>query len=140
MDYELLDHEADMGIRAYGTTIEELFRNGAKALFSIMMDIERVRTERSVKILCEAPDTETLFIEWLNELLAQKDLEEMSFSEFEVKIYGENECYQLEGTASGERFNRRKHRPKLEVKAATYSGLRKGRKNEKLFIECVVDV
>ncbi|MCK4310421.1 MAG: archease [Methanomicrobia archaeon] len=139
MDYELLEHEADIGIRGYGNTIEEAFETGARAMFSIMIDLETVKSEKNVKIKCEAPDIEALFVEWLNELLTKKDLEEMSFSRFEVKIY-KDDIYRLEGTASGERFDQKKHKPKLEVKGATYSGLKIGKKDEKIFIQCIVDV
>ena len=139
MDYELLDHEADIGIRGYGNTIEEAFENGAKAMFSVMIDLDEVNPEKNVEIKCEAPDLETLFIEWLNELLTKKDIEEMSFSEFKVEI-NKNDLYTLKGVASGERFDQKKHKPKIEVKAATYSGLKIGKKDEKIYIQCVVDV
>jgi len=139
MDYELLDHEADIGIRGYGNTIEEAFENGAKAMFSVMIDLDEVNPEKNVEIKCEAPDLETLFIEWLNELLTKKDIEEMSFSEFKVKI-NKNDLYTLKGVALGERFDQKKHKPKIEVKAATYSGLKIGKKDEKIYIQCVVDV
>ena len=139
MDYELLEHEADIGIRGYGNTIEEAFENGAKAMFSIMIDLETVESEKNVEIKCEAPDIEALFVEWLNELLTKKDIEEMSFSRFEVKIY-KDDIYRLEGTASGEKFDQKKHKAKLEVKGASYSGLKIGKKDEKVFIQCIVDV
>ena len=139
MDYELLDHEADIGIRGYRNTIEEAFENGAKAMFSVMIDLDEVNPQKNVEIKCEAPDLETLFIEWLNELLTKKDIEEMSFSEFKVKI-NKNDLYTLKGVASGERFDQKKHKPKIEVKAATYSGLKIGKKDEKIYIQCVVDV
>lgn len=139
MEYELLEHEADIGIRGYGNTIEEAFENGARAMFSIMIDLETVGPEKNVEIKCEAPDIEALFVEWLNELLTKKDIEEMSFSRFKVKIY-KDEIYKLEGTASGEKFDQKKHKAKLEVKGATYSGLKIGKKDEKIFIQCIVDV
>jgi len=139
MEYELLEHEADIGIRGYGNTIEEAFENGAKAMFSIMIDLETVESEKNMEIKCEAPDIEALFVEWLNELLTKKDIEEMSFSRFKVKIY-KDDIYKLEGTASGEKFDQKKHKAKLEVKGATYSGLKIGKKDEKIFIQCIVDV
>jgi len=139
MEYELLEHEADIGIRGYGDTIEEAFENGAKAMFSIMVDLKKVNSQKNVKIKCEAPDIEALFVEWLNELLTKKDIEEMSFSRFKVKI-NKNDLYTLKGTGSGERFDQKKHKAKIEVKAATYSGLKIGKKDEKIFIQCIVDV
>ena len=40
MDHELLDHEADIGIRGYGNTIEEAFENGAKAASTPKISVE----------------------------------------------------------------------------------------------------
>ncbi|OYT42470.1 MAG: hypothetical protein B6U88_03265 [Candidatus Aenigmarchaeota archaeon ex4484_56] len=37
-------------------------------------------------------------------------------------------------------MNIKKHEPKIEVKAATYSGLKFKKKDGKYYIQCVVDV
>jgi len=91
MEYELLEHEADIGIRGYGDTIEEAFENGAKAMFSIMVDLKKVNSQKNVKIKCEAPDIEALFVEWLNELLTKKDIEEAKSQGKRWKLIGSSE-------------------------------------------------
>ena len=40
--YELIDHTADVGLRAFGKTLPELFRNAAIGLFEMMTDLEKV--------------------------------------------------------------------------------------------------
>jgi len=136
MGYETFEHEADIGIKGFGRTIEEAFENGAMAMFSIMMELARVEAKDEVKIHCSAPDEETLFVEWLNELLAQSSLKEMAFSDFKVETLDEGE---LHGYALGEKLDQEKHRVKVEVKAATYSML-KVYKNKIYTAQCIVDV
>lgn len=140
MNYEFFEHKADQGIRGYGETVEEAFENGAMALFEIMCNTTKVDTKREVKVEVSANDMETLFVEWLNALLAEKDFENMLFSKFKVKIKKKGDKYFLSGTALGEELDEEKHQVKTEVKAATYSGLKSGEKNNKKFFQCVVDV
>ena len=59
----------------------------------------------------------------------------MFFSKFEVKIKDNK----LKSTVYGEAIDIKKHKPKIEVKAATYSGL-KFWKDEKFNVQCIVDV
>jgi SHS2 domain-containing protein len=140
MDYELFEHEADQGIRGYGATAEEAFEHAAEALFEIMCDTSQVEPAEEVSVTVSAPDLNALFIEWLNELLARKDTEDMMFSRFSVKIRQDAKGFSLEGKARGEKTDREKHGLKVEAKAATYSGLKSGEKDGRKFFQCIVDV
>ncbi|MFQ6118535.1 MAG: archease, partial [Methanosarcinales archaeon] len=132
---------ADMGIRGYGKTLEEAFENGAKAVFSIMVNIDKVEPKEKVEIKVSASDKESLFIEWLNFFISKVGIDEMVYSKFKVeKIYKEGDEYKLTGHAFGEKLDQKKHNPKIEVKAATYYGLKIGEKEGKKYVQCVVDV
>ena len=139
MTYRLLEHEADIGIEASGKSLEEVFQDGAKAMFEVMADIETIQLEKKVEISCQADDIPTLFIEWLNQLLAEKDISYLLFSRFEVNIDHEGNIFTLHATAWGEEPDEEKHRLKTEVKAATYSGL-EYKKNGEHIIRCVLDI
>lgn len=139
MTYKYLEHEADVGILAIGDTLEGAFSEGAKAMFNVMVDIEGVKPKDKVEIKCKAKDIPALFIEWLNELVNKKDVEEMFFSEFEVNIK-KNKDYELTGKAIGEKINLDIHQVKTEVKAATYSGLKFEKKGNKYHLQCVLDI
>ena len=134
-DYEIFEHEADFGIRGYGETLEKAFENGAKALFSVMVDLNTVKAAKKVTVDCSAADYEVLFIEWLNALLSEMDLRRMLFSNFSVTL----SRYLLHGEAFGEKIDRSKHVITGEVKAATYSSLKVEEKNGKM-VQCIVDV
>lgn len=138
MAYEYLEHEADIGILAMGKTREQAFEEGAKAMFGVMVDVEKVDQKKKIEVSVGSDKLDTLFVEWLNALLAQKDLREMVFSKFKVEIK-EGENFQLRGEAWGDGFKPEQNF-KTEVKAATYSGLKYKRVFGEHHLQCVLDI
>jgi len=124
----------------WGKTIEEAFENGAKAMFSVMVNLEGVELKEEIHVGVTAEDLDLLFIEWLNELLAQRDISEMIFSEFTAQISDKNGEITLSGTAQGELLNSEKHEIRTEVKAATYFGLKSGKEKGLHYFQCVLDI
>ncbi|MEM7819608.1 MAG: archease [Candidatus Aenigmatarchaeota archaeon] len=137
--YEYFDHRADIGIRGFGKTLEEAFQEAAKAMFGVMGNIKNVDKKSKIEIKCEADDDAGLFIEFLNTLLAEADINRFFFSDFKIKIKKNNK-YKLSGYAFGEKRNPEKHELKLEVKAATFSQLKVEKSGDKFIVQCVVDV
>lgn len=140
-NYETFEHEADIGVRGYGASMEEAFANAAKALYSVMVDLENVRPGEKRYITASGQDYEILLVEWLNALLSASDIERMVFSEFEVRIRRDAEAgLLLSGAVWGERLDPERHSPRVEVKAATLHMLRVERHAEGYIAQCVVDV
>jgi SHS2 domain-containing protein len=137
VSFDYFEHEADIGIIGIGDTLDEAFEGGAQALFNIMVDINKVEPVKRVEIKCSAFNIEELYIEWLNALLAEADINEMVFSKFTIDYLSENS---LHGYALGEALDAEKHDVRTEVKAATYSMLRVEKMDDKFFAKCVVDV
>ncbi|MEM0359779.1 MAG: archease [Candidatus Diapherotrites archaeon] len=138
--FELFEHKADIGVRGYGKTLEEAFQECAKAMFSVMSNLKKVKARESIELRVRARNEEELLVAWLNELLFEKGTKEMLFSEFKVKISKEKEGLVLKGTVKGEKMNHKKHEMKTEVKGATYSGLKVIKEKEKYLAQCIVDV
>jgi SHS2 domain-containing protein len=134
--FETFEHEADIGIRGFGRTLEEAFGNAAIALYSVIIKIDAVIPSEKRTVAVTAPDREFLFIEWLNKLLSISDVERMVFSKFEVELSGMS----LTGTAWGEPLDRVRHEPHVEVKGATYHMLKVGKQGTGYVAQCVVDV
>jgi SHS2 domain-containing protein len=137
LSFDYFEHEADIGIIGIGDTLNEAFEGGAQALFNILVDIDKVQPVEQVEITCSAFNIEELYVEWLNALLAEADINEMVFSKFIVDRLTERE---LHGYAIGEKLDAVKHNVKTEAKAATYSMLSVKKRGDKFFAECVVDV
>lgn len=135
--WEHFEHQADVGLRGYGATLAEAFAQIALALTAVVTDPESVRVARPVEIRCSAPDPESLLVDWLNALVYEMAARRMLFSRFEVCL----EKNDLRAVAWGESIEPDRHRPAVEVKAATYHGLKVERQpGGDWLVQCVVDV
>lgn len=138
--FEVFPHKADIGIKGIGKTIEEAFCEAAKAMFSVMVELQDVRAVGEVKLKMKAESLEELFVSWLNELLSAAALEKSLFADFSAKIKEIDGRFLLEGSAFGEAIDGKRHRLKTEVKGATYSGLKITEKKGNCTVQCVLDV
>ncbi len=115
-----MEHTADVGIRAYGAGLGEVFRNCALGMMSLMLDLEKVRREKRIRIEAEAGDREALLVAWLSEVLFHVEAEGFAFGWFtEVELSDEKAA----AWGWGEPLDPARHGLKLEVKAPTYHGL-----------------
>lgn len=134
--YETFEHEADIGIRGFGDSPEEAFAHTAAAMYSIMVNLERIAPKEKRTLTVQATERELLLVEWLNGLLALSDIERLVFSRFAVTIKGN----ELLGEVWGEPLDHDRHEAKVEVKGATYHMLHVGTECGRFVAQCVVDV
>ena len=120
-DFEILDHTADVGITAYGADISQAFANAAKALFSIITDLDGIEEVLHRDINLSAYDQEGLLVEWLNELIYLFDTENILLKRFDIVRLDNT---QLEARGYGEKVDSSKHKLKTGVKATTYHMLK----------------
>jgi len=120
-DFEIVDHTADVGIKAYGTDINQAFANAARALFSLITELDDVEEISHRDIELTAPDEESLLVEWLNELIYLFDTENIVFRRFDITHLSNT---QLKARSYGEKVDSSKHSLKTGVKAATYHMLK----------------
>ncbi|QAA76782.1 MAG: hypothetical protein BIP78_1016 [Candidatus Bipolaricaulis sibiricus] len=140
MPYEILDHVADAGVRGIGRTVDEAFAEAARGTFALMGDLDRIEPKTAVTLEVEADSLESLLVEWLGELLRERDVQGMLFSRFETRITARGQRWHLIGQAWGEPIDRRRHRLGVEVKAATYAGVRVKPTHDGWMAQCVVDL
>ncbi len=135
--WEHFPHDADIGIRGFGASISEAFAQTALALSAVITDPATIAPHTSVDIKAMAPDQELLLVDWLNALIYEMATHKWLFSRFEVRI----EDTTLQARAWGERVDRARHEPAVEVKGATYTELRVARFDDGSWLaQCVVDV
>ena len=135
--FEIIDHAADVGIIAYGTDVEELFSNAALALFSLITEPERVEEKLHLNLEVSSEDTDSLLIEWLNELIYFFDAKHMLFNRFDIGNVTHNE---LKATCYGEGFDPMKHKIKIGVKAATYHMLKLDKNGDGYRARIILDI
>ncbi len=139
-DYEYFDHTADIGVKAYGSDLSQVFVNAARGMFSIMFEmIDEPLEEKVLKVELQNPDEnyEQLLVDWLNELLYLLEAEDAVLSRFEIK---ELDGKVLKAEVAGGPFDSERHRYKTEVKSATYHMLEIGRENDKYFATILIDI
>ena len=143
--YEFLEgYTADVAFIAYGNTIEEVFINAAEALIEIQTDVSKINPTKCIEVMIDGYDMEQLLKRWLEELLYYRDVENMFFSRFEVRIEKledvEEIKFRLSGKICGEKFNPEKHVSKVEVKAVSYHDMEIGKKDSIFFARVLVDI
>jgi SHS2 domain-containing protein len=124
--WELVDHTADVMVRAFGASREEVFEQAALATVSLIYDATAVRAAARHAVELSAPDEELLLASWLNELLFLIEARHLVFARFEVESVGPEGASSpalLRATAVGEAFDGRRHAVRSVVKAATLHGL-----------------
>ncbi len=125
-DFEIVNHMADVGVIAYGANINQAFANAAKALFSLIAELDNVEEvlHRDIELL--APDQESLLVDWLNELIYLFDTENIIFKRFDIIELNDT---QLKARSYGEKVDSLKHILKIGIKAATYHMLKVDKTN-----------
>jgi SHS2 domain-containing protein len=133
--YEFLEHTADLGIRAWGSSVEELFAGAAEALAEVLGAwFPGEGRERVVEV--EAPDQEALLVAWLDELLYLHEADDVVFGGFDVDRV---DARRLRARVrAGPRGVRELESP--GVKATTYHRLRLAREEEMWVADVYLDL
>lgn len=118
-DYELLEHTADLKIRAYGKDLPELFSHALKGMFEICRPEIKKKSEVIRHINVSAEDLEALLIEFLSQALYLSDVDNEIYSHAKVKIKNEKKKKSLKGKIKGNKIKRLG----LEIKAVTWHDL-----------------
>jgi SHS2 domain-containing protein len=118
--FTILEHPSDLGIEAYGNSRQEVFRNAALGLMSVIVETSRIEPgqERAVEI--QALDRENLLVRWLTEILYLYDAEKFLTAEMKFETLTDTS---LKAVLLGEQYDGSKHELKLDVKAITYHKL-----------------
>lgn len=135
--YEHFKHDADVGIRGIGDTLEEAFEMAACALAAVAIDPEKIEPKTEVDISCESPGAELLLYDFLNSVIFEMDTRAMAFGRFAFEDFSP---VRLKARLFGEHVDRAKHAPGVEVKGATMTELKAERTDHQWVAQCVVDV
>jgi SHS2 domain-containing protein len=135
--WEHFPHQADVGVRGVGATLEQAFEQAALALTAVITDLTIVTPKEMLHISCMAPNAELLLADWLNSLIFEMVTRNMLFSRFEVHL----EDSRLTAQVWGEALEVARHHPAVEIKGATYTALKVAQQPDGGWLaQCVVDV
>jgi SHS2 domain-containing protein len=121
--YENLEHTADLKIRSFGKTKEEVFLNMAKGMFANICDeAEKLKDQPvEIELKVQATDLPSLLVDFLNQLVYLCDVNNEVYADYDLAIM-EKTTHQwvLEGVARGFKITGLE----LEIKAVTYNELK----------------
>ena len=135
--YEIIEHTADVGVRAWGSTLAESFENVARGMFAIITNNSKIDKIGEYKIVLNADDAEQLLVDWLAELLFLNSAKNLVFGDFKVEL--SDNYKHLHAIVGGEKYNREKHGYGTEIKAITYHML-KVEKKPPYTVEVLFDI
>lgn len=123
--YEILEHPAELRIRVFGETIEDLFKNAVDAVADILVkskkENEKWEREKKEKIEIKSIDINSLLVDFLSEILAKSQINKCIYYVSSLKL----QDLSLEAEVIGypvERFDE-------DIKAVTYEDLNIEQKN-----------
>ena len=114
--YEFFEHTADVGMRASGGSLAELFAHAARGLVALVAEDSALRPVEARAVRLRAASVEALLHAWLTELLVWFDTDRFLPAEYAL---GSVSATALEGEVCGERFDLARHTYGTEVKGVT---------------------
>lgn len=116
MNYEVLDHTADLMIRGYGKDMEECYAAVAYGMFDQTVDLKGVRPVERRHVEVDGMDEEDALYSLMSELLFIENYENLILCEFEVRIAG----LHISCDCAGEPLDRGRMHVRGEIKAVTF--------------------
>jgi SHS2 domain-containing protein len=117
-------------------SLEEVFSESAMALFELMTNTKKIKTDSTYQIHLKNQDRSLLLIDWLNRLILLHEVEHVFCNTFHVQIRNE---WEMDATVHGKKIDGSLER-RLHVKSATYGQLQWNETPQGHQVEFVVDV
>jgi len=97
--YEILEHPAELRLKIYGKTLEELFSNAAEAMADTLATSDKRQAQKTEKenLKIQSVDTNSLLVDFLSEILAKSQINKCVYcvsklktqnSKLEAKLLG----------------------------------------------------
>ena len=135
--YEIIPHTADIGIKAYGRDLKDLFKNAAYGMFDIIADLDGLKASFTQAIEASAANKEELLVAWLGELLYHFYTKQIIFFDFDIVELSDTA---MKAVASGRHVGENRNRLKTEIKAVTYHELKIEEKDGAFTASIIFDV
>jgi SHS2 domain-containing protein len=135
MSFEEISHTADIKIRVRAPSLEALFSETLNAMMQIIYGTDR-GGDIHKEIRIESSGNESLLADFLSEVLFISEVENLVFSDADIKING----LHLSAELTGEPFDPVRHSGGSEVKGISYSGLEIRNDTNGYMLDIIFDV
>ena len=139
--FKEIDHTADVGIVAYGETLEKLFENAACGMLYISYGNLSIDANLSLKIDIEEPDETHLLVAWLSELnylTLTNDF--LTHTIKDIKLTKSEDSCRLQAEISGTQAGTFLDFFNTEIKAVTYNNLKIVKKKDHFECQVIFDI
>lgn len=136
--FKFLEHTADAKMRAFGSTLEEAFKNSALGMFNVMVDTSKIKQKIKHEFRIESENEEALLYDFLEQLLFYNDSEGFLLSEVLDLTIIKNNNLILSCKVIGD--NHTDQEVHSYIKAITYSEMFIKEDDGKFIIQVVFDI
>jgi SHS2 domain-containing protein len=140
MGFETIDISGDAGIRAYGSTAEEMFINAAIGMYSLITDVNKIEERQEVEIAIKGDSAEGLLVKYLNELIFHFDTYNFIGRRIEISSFSIQPPFFIKAEIFGEEFDIGRHERRLLIKAATYHNIKIEQVNDRWEVAVIFDI
>ena len=130
--YEEVEHTADWSLRVWAPDFAGLLEQGARGMYHLLGIQQAQGPQTSRKLELQAPDAETLMVDFLSELLYVAEEEGLAFRHFLLRVTETRLEAELQGSPIESQTK--------EIKAVTYHRMKIQQGDEQLTTEIVFDV
>lgn len=120
--FETIDHTADLGIRAYGTDLKQLFENAAYGMFELLWGGAEIEQLQGVQVDICSDDLPGLLVDWLSEINYLHATDRLIYSRVRIDEL-DAKAGSLRAELAGEPYDASRHLLHTEIKAVTYHEL-----------------
>lgn len=138
--FEVIEHTADIGLRIYGRSLNELFCHAGQGLFYLITDVDKTASQTGperISFHLKGKDEGDLLLAWLRELLYTFSAKGLVLTDFRFEALSGRE---LKASALGNPFDPDCDEQKYEVKAVTYHQFKIERTKKGWLAEVIFDI
>jgi SHS2 domain-containing protein len=135
--FEKIDHTADIGVRAYGKTLEQLFANAASGLISLLFGNNPPEALSEITAEIKGSDHEEMLVNFLEEILYQMNVNRFVSAEAAIVHLEEN---YLTMRLKGEPLSETKHSIHYDIKGVTFHLLEFEKTDDTQTVQVIFDI
>ncbi len=143
-DFEALPHTADLKIRVYGASLQQLFCNALLGMFQVIEPVAPDCVWQNERLVCKelprhyeveisSPDVIMLLVDFLSEALYLSDVHNEAYLKVDVHEFDEHHIQATLRGVSVKRFG-------IEIKAVTYHDLEIKKTHNGYQVDIVFDI
>jgi SHS2 domain-containing protein len=134
---ELENITADLGIEAWGFSLEDAFASAAHGLASLLSELPEDNQPLTRQIRIEAESLPSLLVQFLNEIIYLEETQDFLPGAVKHLTLTGN---RLNATLTGAAYDPEIHTLNAQVKAATYHGLEIDQSGQQVKVRVIFDV